>query len=268
MHSIPFTAPFAPTPHGRIVCQFSCGAASAVATKLMLAEYPAERVIIVNAFIKEEHEDNRRFLADCEKWFGHPVTVLRDEKYGASTDEVWRQVRFMKGAHGAPCSLKLKRSLLSTIGIPGDINVIGFTSDEEDRFDSLCENLPDGQFKAPLIERGLSHDDCLAMIERAGIELPMMYRLGFNNANCIGCPKGGQNYWQKIRKDFPERFMQIKTIQESIGPGAYFLAFRSGPRKGERMSLAELPEGNGNMADEPNFSCSFFCELAMQGIGN
>ena len=46
---------------GRMVCQFSCGAASAVATKLILAAYPAEEVVIVNAFIKEEHEDNRRF---------------------------------------------------------------------------------------------------------------------------------------------------------------------------------------------------------------
>ena len=42
----------------RMVCQFSCGAASAVATKLILAEYPPEQVVIVNAFIKEEHEDN------------------------------------------------------------------------------------------------------------------------------------------------------------------------------------------------------------------
>lgn len=40
-----------------------------------------------------------------------------------------------------------------------------------------------------------------------------------------------------------------------------FLRFRSGPRKGERMSLAELPAGRGNMADEANFSCGVTCEL-------
>jgi len=69
----------------RRVCQFSCGAASAVATKLTLAEFPD--AVIINAFVKEENEDNRRFLADCEKWFERTVHVLRDEKYGASTDE-------------------------------------------------------------------------------------------------------------------------------------------------------------------------------------
>jgi hypothetical protein len=252
----------------RYVCQFSCGAASAVATRLILNEFPNEDVQIVNAFIKEEHEDNRRFLADCEKWFGREVLVLRDEKFGASTDEVWKRKRFMKGLHGAPCSMELKRKLLARIALPGDINVMGYTAEELDRLTDIQEHYPELIFKSPLIERGLGKDDCLAMIERAGIKLPEPYLLGFDNSNCIGCPKGGQAYWQNIRHHYPERFVQIQGIQEEIGPGAYFLAFRSGPRKGERMSLEELPPGRGNMKDEPSFSCSFFCQLAEQEIDN
>jgi len=251
---------------GRMVCSFSCGAASAVATKLILAAYAPEDVLIVNAFIVEEHPDNRRFHADCEKWFNHPIMVLRDEKYGASTDEVWRRKRFMKGLRGAPCSLALKRTLLSMVALPGDVNVLGFTREEWDRFETLCERFPDESFRAPLIENNLGKDDCYAMIERAGIELPMMYRLGYDNANCIGCPKGGQAYWQNIRADFPERFATIQAIQEGIGPGANFLRFRSGPRNGERMALRELPEGRGDIKQEPSFSCSFFCQLAEQEI--
>lgn len=245
----------------RMVCQFSCGAASAVATKLILADYPPEQVLVVNAFIKEEDGDNRRFLADCELWFGRTIKVLADQKFGASTHEVWRRLRFMKGPHGAPCSLKLKRALLATVAEPGDINVVGFTREEKDRLIDLEKYFPGQQWYAPCIERDLTHDDCLAIVDRAGIVLPLMYRMGYPNANCVGCPKGGQNYWQKIRHDFPEQFVQIKTIQEEIGPGAYFLQFRSGPRKGERMPLAELPPGRGNIANEPSFSCSFFCEM-------
>jgi hypothetical protein len=150
--------------------------------------------------------------------------------------------------------------------LPGDIAVIGYTREEQERFYDLQENFPDETFKAPLIERSLSKADCLAIVDRAGIELPMMYRMGYSNANCIGCPKGGQNYWQAIREDFPERFVQIQQIQESIGPGASFLRFRSGPRVGERMMLAELPPGRGNMADEPSFECSLFCAMAEQEI--
>lgn len=249
-----------------MVCHFSCGAASAVATKLILAECDPEDVLIVNAFVKEEHEDNRRFLADCEKWFNHPVLVMRDEKFGASTDEVWRRKRFMKGLRGAPCSIALKRSILDSVTLPADIDVFGFTAEEEDRFEQLQGNHSERRMRAPLIEKSLGKDDCLAMVERAGIELPMMYRLGYDNASCIGCPKGGQAYWQSIREDFPERFATIQGIQESIGPGANFLRFRSGPRVNERMALSELPAGRGNMKSEPSFSCSFFCQLAEQEI--
>jgi hypothetical protein len=250
----------------RMVCQFSCGAASAVATKLTLASYPTEDVVIVNAFIKNEHEDNRRFLADCERWFEHPITVVQDKKYGASTQEVWKKKRYIKGRYGAPCSGELKRRVLNTLSVEGDVNIVGFTREEADRFDQLCDAFPERTWQAPLIERDLDKGDCLAMVERAGIELPMMYRLGYDNANCIGCPKGGQAYWQNIRHDFPEQFIQINEIQNAIGPNANFLRFRSGPRAGERMNLSELPAGRGDMRGEPSFSCSFFCQLAEDEI--
>jgi hypothetical protein len=248
----------------RMVSQFSCGAASAVATKLTLAEYP--ETLIVNAFLVNEHKDNRRFLADCERWFGRKIQVVRDEKYGADTHEVWRRKRFIKGPRGAPCSGELKRRVLGLLAQEGDINIVGFTREEMDRFDDLCDHFPEKEWKAPLIDRDLGKDDCLAMIERAGIELPMMYRLGYDNANCIGCPKGGLAYWRNIREDFPEEFVQIQKIQEDIGEGAKFLRFRSGPRNGDRMWLSELPAGRGDMKREPSFSCSFFCQLAEQEI--
>ena len=136
-----------------MVCQFSCGAASAVATKWTLVNYLD--VLIVNAFIREEHKDNRRFLADCERWFERKILVLSSEKYDASTDEVWRRKQYMKGPRGAPCSLELKRKLLATVEEPGDIKVIGFTKGEEDRLAELEEHFPGERFFAPCIEQGL-----------------------------------------------------------------------------------------------------------------
>ena len=108
----------------RIVCQFSCGAASAVATKLALAQH-GDKCVIVNAYVKQEHPDNRRFLADCERWFGQPVTVLRNEKYDASTVEVFRRHRFMASRFGAKCSMLLKRELMDAWKLPGDVMVFG-----------------------------------------------------------------------------------------------------------------------------------------------
>ena len=248
----------------RIVCHFSCGAASATATKLTLAE-SRENILIVNAFVKEEHPDNRRFLADCEHWFAHPIMDLRDFKYGASTHEVWRRKRYTKGRYGAPCSLALKRDMLNSIASPNDVNILGFTVEEQDRAERMEMLHPLESYRFPLIEKMLTKDDCLAIIERAGIELPAMYKLGYANANCIGCVKGGIGYWQAIRHDFPEQFVQIQGIQEAIGIGANFLRFRSGPRNGERMALRDLPEGDGDRQDGPA-ECGLFCEAAERDI--
>lgn len=247
----------------RYVSRFSCGAASAVATKLLLATVEPSSVLIVNAFIQEEDDDNRRFLADCERWFARPITVLRDERYAASTHEIWRRKRFMAGQFKAPCSVHLKRDVLAAIALPGDIVVIGYTIEEDGRAQRLEDLFPGEDFKFPLIEHGLTKADCLSMIERAGIELPRMYRLGYNNANCIGCVKGGEGYWNKIRRDFPAEFIQIAEIQKAIGPGANLFRNRE---TGERYSLYDLPPDKGRYQDEPDISCSFLCVMAEQDI--
>lgn len=243
----------------RIVCQFSCGAASAVATKLALAQYGAtHEVVIVNAFLANEHPDNRRFLADCENWFGQSVTVLADEKYGANVIQVFRRERYMKGRTGAPCTKLLKRRLLDTWKSPADVMVFGYTAEETDRLDDFRERNPDRPVIAPLIEQGLGKDDCKALIERAGIELPVMYRMGYDNANCIGCVKGGEGYFRAIREDFPEQFEELCKVQDELGPGSYLFRVRA---TGERYSLRDIPPGPIRR-NESVPACSFFCEMA------
>lgn len=244
----------------RIVCSFSCGAASAVATKLAISRFGHARVVIYNAYIVEEHPDNRRFLADCEKWFGHEVTVLKDVKYGASVHEVWKRKRFIKGTFGAPCSAELKREVLEAVCLPDDIHVFGFTADPHEI--QRAQRFLDVGNLCPLIESNLTHSDCLAMIERAGLVLPEMYRLGFNNANCIGCCKGGEGYWNKVRHVFPQEFEKVVQIQEAIGPGAYLFRNR---KTGERFGLKDLRPDAGRH-DEPLPSCSFFCDMAEDEI--
>jgi len=250
----------------RIVCQFSCGAASAVATKLALAQY-GERVVIINAYIAEEHEDNRRFAAECAQWFGRPVVDLRDTKYGASAINVFEAVGFIKSRQGASCSRRIKRGLLRTFEQPGDVIVLGFTSEEEDRRDDFIEHFPDRPALFPLIDARLSKADCKAMVERAGIELPMMYRLGYDNANCIACVKGGAGYFRAIREDFPEQFERLAQAEDKVaalhGDNARILRHRSGPLKDQRFPLREL--GTGPIRrNEALPSCSFFCETAEQ----
>lgn len=237
----------------RRVVQFSCGAASAVAAKMVCME--DANAVVVNAFIKEEHDDNRRFLVDVERWIGRQITVLRDEKYGGSAYEVFRRNRFIKSRAGASCSRILKRQQLGSFNQPGDIPVLGFTIEEQERADDYLEaNNGLGEF--PLIQAGLSKGDCLAIVERAGIELPFMYRAGYSNANCIGCVKGGMGYWNRIRRDFPEHFEAMARIEEDIGPSAYLFRDRD---TGERYPLRQLDPTAGRH-DEVVPECGFACD--------
>ena len=247
----------------RIVCNFSAGAASAVATKLAIAQYgKSHEILIVRARIKEEHEDNDRFAADCEAWFGMPIVVVQDGKYGSSVHEVWRKKRYIIGARGAPCRKAVKVDPLEYVGRINDIQVLGYTAEEQGRFDGWIDANNDKQGLAPLIERGIGKADALAMIQRANIRLPAMYELGFNNNNCVGCCKGGEGYWNHVRKVFPIVFEQAAEIQRTIGPGAYFFRNRE---TGERFGLDQLDPKAGRH-DEPMPSCSFFCELAESEI--
>jgi hypothetical protein len=246
----------------RIVCRFSCGAASAVATKLTLAKYGPEHVVITYSNPGSEHGDNERFLADCERWFGHPVTILKSEKY-RDTWDVWERERFIAGVRGAPCTGLLKRAPTYAFQQPGDILVFGYTVEEKARAESFRRQNFEQVLETPLIDAGLSKADCLAIIERAGIELPTMYKLGYRNNNCIGCPKGGMGYWNKIRKDFPEVFERMAGLQRELGPGSGFLRDHA---KSRRITLDELDPERGRHEDDPDIECSLMCHAAEEAM--
>lgn len=237
----------------RTVVNFSCGVASAVVAKLVLAADPS--AIVVNVFVAEEHEDNRRFLGDVERWIGRTIVVLRDEEYGASAYNVFRKTGYVKGPFGAACSARIKRAVLKQWLHPSDICALGFTADERERAERYADQSAWGSV-FPLIDAGLTKADCLALVQRAGLVVPKMYELGYSNANCIGCVKGGAGYWNKIRRDFPERFSEMSAIEEAIGPSAYLFRDRE---TGKRFSLAQLPPQMGRHS-VVSPSCGFSCE--------
>lgn len=244
----------------RIVSRFSCGAASAVATKLTLKKYGHDRVEIVYCDPGSEHPDNKRFLADCERWFGKPVIVFKSDKY-ADTWDVWQRERFIASQAGAPCTAALKREPWFAFERPDDILVMGYTAEETDRAAALRKQNFEREIETPLIEAGLTKADCLAIIERAGIKLPTMYLLGFRNNNCIGCPKGGRGYWNMIRKHFPESFDRMAKLQRELDVAFWIEA------DGTKVYLDQLDPNRGVQHTEPNIECSVLCYIAEQDIG-
>lgn len=236
----------------RTLVWFSAGAASAVAAKLALQR--CGNVVIAYTDPGSEHVDNERFIADCERWFGRTVERLKSEKY-ADTWQVWRERRYLNGPAGALCTTELKKRQRFDFQQPDDVQVFGYTVEERDRAERFRENNPDVSLWCPLIDEGLRKSDCLAIVERAGIELPAMYRLGYANNNCIGCVKGGKGYWNKIRRDFPETFTRMAVLEREIGRSCINGQF-----------LDDLDPTVGRYADEPNLECSLLCAATSDEI--
>lgn len=247
----------------RIVSWFSCGAASAVATKLALANADGREVVIAYCDTsKREHPDNMRFMRDCEAWFGQEILILGNDEYERDPDVVFRKTRFLVGPKGARCTAELKRAVRLGFQRPDDTVIIGYTADEQHRMDRLTTAEPMVTFWPVLIQRGLTKDDCLGMLERVGIKLPAMYRLGYRNNNCIGCVKGQAGYWNKIRLDFPERFAEMAAIERELGRAICKREWRDqdGTRHLERIPLDRLPPDLGRYSTEPDISCGIICQ--------
>jgi hypothetical protein len=238
------------------VCWFSAGAASAVATKLMLASQPTTNVEVVYTDTGSEHPDNQRFIRDCEAWFGHPIRILKSEKFDDVWD-VWETTRFLVGPTGARCTGELKKKVRFAFQEPDDIQVFGFTADRKEvlRADRFREQNIEVDLRTPLIERGLMKADCLGILAEANIALPTMYLLGYDNNNCIGCVKGGMGYWNKIRRDFPETFERMAVLEEGLGR----TVLRDG---GIPLPLRALDPSRGRYRDEPDIECGLLCSAA------
>lgn len=235
----------------RTICWFSAGAASAVATMLTLAEVGRVDTVVVYTDPGSEHPDNARFINDCETWFHHGITRLRSDKY-RDTWQVWEERRFIVSPQGALCTTELKKKIRQQFQQPDDIQVFGYTAEEQHRADRFREQNPEVDLRTPLIERSLSKADCLGIIERAGIALPAMYLLGYRNNNCVGCPKGGIGYWNTIRRDFPAVFDRMAALERDIGHSV--LSDAAGP-----VWLDMLDPLRGDLLTEPDIECSLLC---------
>lgn len=249
----------------RIVSWFSCGAASAVATKLAIAT--GEKITIAYCEVIEEHPDNKRFLSDCEEWFGQKIIILGNDKYKRSIYEVFDKTRYLAGFSGARCTLELKKNVRKEFELPDDRQIFGYTVDEQNRLDSFIDANNDVDIWPILIEKGLTKQDCLAIIKNASIELPEMYKLGYKNNNCRGCVKAqSPAYWKKIKIDFPEYFE--KMLEQEKRLGVKICKANIDGVKDVRMHLDELPEWIAPLDDTPDIQCGIFCHMAEQDINS
>lgn len=241
-----------------IVVWFSCGAASAVALAKTLEVYGGDcQVVAVNSFLVQEHPDNRRFLRDVESWLGVRVEVISGRDYpSGDCEEVWAGEGYISGRFYAPCTEFLKkRPRMEWESVNrSDWMVLGFNAAEKSRRDRFLET-ERTNLLTPLIDSGLTKEDCWSILASEGVEVPAMYRMGFANANCIGCVRAtSPTYWNQVRRLFPLEFEARARVSRSMG-------VRLVRYKGKRIFLDELPAtAKGYRMKGMPGDCGLFCE--------
>lgn len=234
------------------VSWFSAGASSALATRLLINEIDH----IIYTHIDDQHPDTIRFVCDCEKWFGKPVTIIQSRI--ANVENAVRMAGgkgYINGRGGAACTHRLKRRVrMEWERKHKDLApfryVWGLDADESNRAERIVESMPDQEHVFPLIDNNIGKEEVHQTLFASGIKRPMMYELGYNNNNCVGCVKGGMGYWNHIRKDFPDVFEARAKLERVVGASCI-----------NGVYLDELDPERGRHSPPVVDDCGIFCEL-------
>lgn len=261
-----------------IICWWSGGITSAVACKVAIDLYGLNRCRVVMIDTKNEHPDTYRFLMDCERWYGLSIESITGigEKYN-SIQDVWIKNKSLNVSHGAVCSSELKRRVREKWQKENNYThqVFGFEFDKKEfnRAMSMTLNHPKAKPIFPLLMMGYDKGKCIDIVKEAGIDVPEMYLIGFNNNNCFktGCVQGGIGYWQKMKREFPEKFNAMAEMEHKLTDmkGAPVTMLKDQSKNGGLLFLKphkDYPEVKDisikkGVEPEPLMDCNGFCSL-------
>lgn len=257
-----------------IICWWSGGVTSAIACRIAIDLYGYDNCRVIFIDTKNEDNDTYRFLEDCQKWYGVTIEVISHEEY-SSIQEVWYKYKSLNVANGAICSSELKRVVRERWQKENEYSyqVFGFDLDEPRRVKSMKLNHAKAKPIFPLWMYGYTKEDCIKILEDSGIEAPNMYKLGFRNNNCFktGCVQGGVGYWQKIKREFPEKFNAMAKVEHDLTDlkGSPVTMLRTSGEVRYSLFLKPHPDYPGlplfddqkGREPEPLFDCNGMCGI-------
>jgi hypothetical protein len=139
--------------------------------------------------------------------------------------------------------------LFSNVALTNQIFGFEFEREQVNRAIRFLQQYPTANALFPLIEKGLTKNNCAGILLSAGIELPYLYKF-YNNNNCEGCVKGGKGYWNMVRVQNPEVFKERAADERHIGHSCIKDVF-----------LDELKPTAGKHEPLVLPNCGTFCEV-------
>ena len=204
----------------KYIVNVSGGLTSFEALRRCLEKHGKENTSAVFADTLIEDADLYRFLSDQERYFGIAIERIAD---GRTPWQVMRDERCITMQSMAPCSKILKREAIDTVlharHEPGTYTrVFGYEWSELDRMERLAASIAPERAWFPLSEPPYV-DKChiSTFLESIGIEVPQMYKDGFEHNNCSGmCVKAGQAHWANLFYTRPDRYTHAEGEEEKI----------------------------------------------------
>lgn len=207
-----------------VIAWWSGGVTSAVTCKICLEWFGVENVRVVFIDTHNEHDDTYRFLKDCEGWYGCKIETICSDKYD-KIEDVWYDNLSLNLNKGAKCSEVLKITVRQQWIKKNSFShqAFGFDKSEMNRASDMLEKNSHLNPIFPLIAMLLDKKACIKKLQSANnlfhpLELPITYKLGYNNNNCFktGCVKGGIGYWQKIQVDDFAKFDKMGKVEHDL----------------------------------------------------
>lgn len=206
------------------IMSLSGGVSSAVAADRKISRYGRRKVILWFADTLAEDEDLYRFVDNCMRRWGGKLYRYCD---GRTPEQVAVDKQIIPNQKIAPCThvLKIQPFTRWLWRIPRPVTVLlGLSWTEQHRIDERqFWHKKNGGWKPPtgyqariagvyedfpLLWKPIVHFPFQYVREIMGIEIPMLYQLGFDHNNCGGeCFRQSIGNWLLLRDKCPERFM-------------------------------------------------------------
>lgn len=212
----------------RVVVGFSGGVTSAWCAGWALRNFPRDEVVLLFHDTKAEDSDTYRFLREVAAKLEMPITERSD---GRSLDQVFEDHNAIANNRFGFCSEELKQipgkkfiKELQEQGVTEIIKVFGFSAAEPHRIQRQAAYSwkastlwCDVSARFPIVEEKITKQDCANWCScTLGISIPRIYEWA-EHANCVGCIKGGKNYWLAVKENAPEVYAHRKEQEQRYG---------------------------------------------------
>lgn len=182
-----------------------------------------DRIIFADLGEDAEFEETYAFIEKVEKTLGIHIERIKSEKW---TWDRWFYGTATKGKakgqiHGFPpvvtfgCSYKreLKMKPLAVAQGEGNIIYLGIAADEEHRAKAKQYINAKNQYRFPLIEWGMTEDDCVELCRSRGLLHPL-YQY-FSRLGCWQCPKQSLKSLRMLYKHFLQKWEKLIEYQNA-----------------------------------------------------